>query len=153
MQQPLWEQARSILFFAPLADELDIWPLLECAHVAGKEVALPRFVPETGDYVACTLQDLQRDVRAGHFQIREPVEHCAKLPLKRLDLTLVPGVAFDLLGRRLGRGKGFYDRLLADVCGKTCGVAFDVQIVRQIPVASHDVHVNRILTPTRWIEL
>jgi 5-formyltetrahydrofolate cyclo-ligase len=66
---------------------------------------------------------------------------------------LVPGVAFDLHGRRLGRGKGFYDRLLADVRGKTCGVAFDEQIVREVPVEPHDSDVNCILTPTRWIEL
>ena len=75
------------------------------------------------------------------------------MPLNRLDFVLVPGIAFDLQGRRLGRGKGYYDRLLAEVRGKTCGVAFDEQIVDEIPVEPHDIHVNCILTPTRWIEL
>ena len=69
------------------------------------------------------------------------------------DLILVPGVAFDLHGRRLGRGKGFYDQLLAAVRGTTCGVAFEQQMVREVPVEPHDIHLNSILTPTRWIEL
>ena len=64
-----------------------------------------------------------------------------------------PGVAFDLQGRRLGRGKGFYDRLLADLRGTICGVAFDEQIVSELPVGPTDISVNCILTPTRFIEL
>jgi 5-formyltetrahydrofolate cyclo-ligase len=67
-------------------------------------------------------------------------------------LVLVPGVAFDSHGRRLGRGKGFYDQLLAFVRGTKCGVAFDEQIVPEIPIEPHDVRLNCILTPTRWIE-
>jgi 5-formyltetrahydrofolate cyclo-ligase len=70
-----------------------------------------------------------------------------------LDFILVPGVAFDLSGRRLGRGKGYYDRLLKQTRGTTCGVAFDEQIVGEIPVEPHDLNVNCILTPTRWIEV
>jgi 5-formyltetrahydrofolate cyclo-ligase len=77
----------------------------------------------------------------------------ASAPLNRLDFILVPGVAFDLHGRRLGRGRGFYDQLLANVRGRTCGVAFDEQIVRDVPIEPHDVSLNCILTPTRWVEL
>ena len=75
---------------------------------------------------------------------------CEPAPLNRLDLVLVPGVAFDAQGRRLGRGKGFYDRLLAKVRGHKCGVAFDVQIVSGLPEEPHDVRVDSILTPSRW---
>jgi 5-formyltetrahydrofolate cyclo-ligase len=152
-QQALWREARSVLFFAPMPEELDVWPLLADTLAAGKVAALPRFMPETKSYIACQVQDLDRDVETGYFGIREPVLPCALTPLNRLDLILVPGVAFDLHGRRLGRGKGYYDQLLAAVRGTTCGVAFDEQIVREIPVEPHDVHLNRILTPTRWIEL
>jgi 5-formyltetrahydrofolate cyclo-ligase len=150
--QPVWRQARSVLLFAPLPDELDVWPLLAAALSGRKTVALPRFDPETNGYVACQVQNLVSDVKIGHFGIREPGGHCPQIALNRLDFILVPGVAFDLQGRRLGRGKGFFDRLLAAARGTTCGVAFDEQIVREIPVAPHDVRVNRILTPTRWIE-
>ncbi len=180
-RQPLWNSASRILFYAPLAEELDVWPLFEDAVRAGKEAYLPRFFadadekplkrfqgrPEAADtplkrgvndrggygYVACAVKDLTKQLKKGRFGIREPIESCPEIALNRLDFVLVPGIAFDLQGRRLGRGKGYYDRLLAEVRGKTCGVAFDEQIVEQLPVEPHDIHVNCILTPTRWIEL
>jgi 5-formyltetrahydrofolate cyclo-ligase len=151
--QPRWQRARSVLFFAPLPEELDVWPLLVEALAAGKTVCLPRFAAEKNHYIACQVENPATDLKPGQFGIREPVEGCAPIPLKRLDLILVPGIAYDLHGRRLGRGKGFYDRLLAGVRGTTCGVAFDLQIVRELPVEPHDAHVDCILTPTRWLEL
>jgi 5-formyltetrahydrofolate cyclo-ligase len=151
--QRIWRDARSILFYAPMAPELDVWPLLREARTAGKVTALPQYDAEEGRYVACSLQDPLTEVHTGRFGIREPVSGCPQIELNRLDLVLVPGVAFDLHGRRLGRGKGHYDQLLCVVRGKTCGVAFDEQIVREVPVEPHDVLLNCILTPTRWIEL
>ena len=151
-RQPLYQQANTILFFAPLPDEIDVWPLVMAAQGAGKTIALPRFVPETGSYAACRVSRLETDLQTGRFGIREPAAHCADWGLNRLDLILVPGVAFDLLGHRLGRGKGFYDRLLETLDGTTCGVAFDAQVFHEIPVAPHDVRVNCILTPARWIK-
>ena len=151
-KQPIWERAKTIFFYAPLPEELDIWPLLRDSVAAGKTVSLPRFDEATQRYVACQVEDLARDLGDGQFGIREPEGHCVAVPPNRLDLILVPGVAFDLHGRRLGRGKGFYDQLLASVRGTTCGVAFDEQIVEAVPVEPHDVHLNCILTPTRWIE-
>lgn len=152
-KQRVWQEARSILFFAPTAEEVNVWPLLERGLEEGKVVALPRYVDERAGYKACQVQDPARELEAGKFSIREPILQCPEVPLKRLDLILVPGVGFDLHGRRLGRGKGFYDQMLATVRGTTCGVAFDEQIVREVPVEPHDIHLNCILTPTRWIEL
>jgi len=150
--QTVWKKAALIFFYAPLPEELDIWPLLSHSLAAGKTVALPRFDPTTQRYVACQIQDIARDLSAGRYGIREPGGHCVAVPPNRLDLVLVPGVAFDLQGRRLGRGKGFYDQMLASVRGTTCGVGFDEQIVETIPVEPHDVPLNCILTPSRWIE-
>ncbi len=149
--QPLWQTAQKVLFFAPLPGELDVWPLLAEALSAGKQVALPRFVAEDNAYEVCQIQDPKLDLQVGHFGIREPASRCAQLPSTRLDLILVPGVAFDLQGRRLGRGKGYYDQLLTIWRGTTCGVAFDEQIVESIPVAPHDVYLDCILTPTHWV--
>ena len=151
-QQAAWKRASLIFFYAPLPEEMDIWPLLGDAIAAGKTAALPRFDEATQRYVACQIQDVAIDLSEGQFGIREPRGHCIAVPPNRLDLILVPGVAFDSHGRRLGRGKGFYDQLLASVRGTTCGVAFDEQIVEAVPVESHDVHLNCILTPTRWME-
>lgn len=149
-QQAVWQKAQSILFYAPLPEEPDIWQLLLDALAAGKTVLLPRFSPEQKSYLACHIKDAVKDIQKGQFGIREPGDACAKISLNRLDLILVPGIAFDLDGHRLGRGKGFYDQLLAVIHGPTCGVAFDQQIVSRIPVEPHDICLSSILTPTRW---
>jgi 5-formyltetrahydrofolate cyclo-ligase len=150
--QAHWQTARAVLLFAPMPEELDVWPLLIEALSAGKQVALPRFVAETRTYEARLIRDPNTDLKVGHFGIREPASHCARLPSNQLDLILVPGVAFDLECHRLGRGRGYYDQLLGVIRGRTCGVAFENQVVDHIPVEPHDVRLECLLTPTRWIE-
>jgi 5-formyltetrahydrofolate cyclo-ligase len=151
-QVKIFAEAKTILFFAPLLREIDIWPMLSDSLAAGKTTTLPRFDSATNRYVACQIKNPTTDIGTGKFGIREPNKLCDIVSLNRLDFILVPGIAFDLHGRRLGRGKGFYDQLLADLRGTTCGVAFDEQIVTEIPVEPHDVRLHCILTPTRWIE-
>lgn len=148
--QQVWLQAEAILFYAARKDELDLVPLVETALRAGRRVLFPRYIAEVDAYAPCEITDPSRDLLPGHYSIPEPVPHCRPGALKPLDLLLIPGVAFDLVGRRLGRGKGYYDKLLATLSGVRCGVGFDEQIVSDIPVASHDAHLNCILTPTRW---
>jgi 5-formyltetrahydrofolate cyclo-ligase len=151
-RQGIWKSAGSILFFAPLPAEPDIWPLLEEALLAGRMVALPRYSSQSRGYVACLVQNARAELQSGQLGIREPGDSCPEIALNRLDLVLVPGVAFDARGGRLGRGKGYYDRLLSGVSGTKCGVAFDEQMVDAVPVGPMDVCVNCILTPTRWME-
>ncbi|EEF60396.1 5-formyltetrahydrofolate cyclo-ligase [Pedosphaera parvula] len=149
-QQEIWKQAQSILFYAPLPDEPDIWKLVEDSIATGKTVLLPRFHPEQNQYVACHIKNIPRDLSTGQYGVREPNEFCSTISLNHLDLILVPGVAFDFAGHRLGRGKGFYDQLLEVLHGTTCGVAFDQQILDKVPVEPHDIRLSCILTPTRW---
>jgi 5-formyltetrahydrofolate cyclo-ligase len=151
-RQRVWREAGAILFYAALADELDLRPLLEQALAEGRSVALPRFVPATGLYEACQIGDFARDCAPGKLGIAEPGAGCPAFPLNRLDLALVPGVGFDAAGHRLGRGRGYYDRLLAGVTGTRCGVAFDEQMAEEIPAEAHDIVLNCIITPTQWME-
>ena len=153
VEQPAWRNARAVLLFAPLPDEPNVRPLLHAALDAGKLTALPRFSIATDSYEAAVIGNPEKDLVEGKFGVLEPAAVCRVAELKRLDLVLVPGVAFDWQGHRLGRGKGFYDRLLVGVSGKTCGVAFDQQLVAAIPVEPHDVRLNCILTPSHWLEL
>jgi 5-formyltetrahydrofolate cyclo-ligase len=150
-QSPVWSRAKRVLCFAPLSDEPDILPLIEEALLMKFTVALPRFDAKSGWYEAALLSGLAGCER-GAFGALEPDGGCPVIPLNQLDLVLVPAVAFDFAGRRLGRGKGFYDRLLAEVRGHTCGVCFDEQIVAELPEEPHDVRVNSIVTPTRWLD-
>ena len=150
-RQSIWQQAQSVLFYAPLAAELDIWPLLAQALAEGKTTALPRFSKETDAYLACAIQNIDKDIFPGHLGVREPSTNCRTVALV-LDLILVPGVAFDRQGGRVGRGKGFYDQLLSVAQGTTCGVAFEEQILPEVPVEPHDVRLDYLLTPTRWFQ-
>jgi len=149
--QSFFQSAATILFFAPLPDEVDVWPLLQETLAAGKIAALPHFDAAAQNYGARRVQNLQDEIVAGQFWVREPKSSCAKIPPGNFDLVIIPGVAFDLRGNRLGRGKGFYDQLLAGVRGVKCGIAFDEQIVKEVPAGKSDVGVDFILTPTRCV--
>jgi 5-formyltetrahydrofolate cyclo-ligase len=152
LQQSIWRNARAILFYSPLKDELDLSPLWKVAWAERRIVTLPRFCPVENQYVVCRLENSSHSLLRGQFGIVEPAPDSPSFPLNQLDLVFVPGVAFDLNGRRLGRGKGFYDRLLRPICGIRCGVAFDQQIQLEVPAEPHDIHLNCILTPTRWLD-
>ena len=71
--------------------------------------------------------------------------------LDRFDLILVPGLAFDKSGARLGRGRGFYDRFLAGITGFRVGVCFDWQLVESVPVEAHDIRMDAVVTPSQII--
>ena len=141
--------ARTILFFAPLPDELDVWPLLELSIALGTNCALPFFDEEKKIYGARVITKPAADMVIGKFGVREPAATCAEIPLNQFDLVLVPGMAFDAEGNRLGRGRGFYDRLLEKVSGVKVGVCLDLQLVEKIPMEPHDAPVNFIVTPAR----
>ncbi len=143
--------ARTILFFAPLPDELDVWPVLELSLALGVNCALPFFDAEKKSYGARRLTNPTTEISAGKFGVREPAAGCAEIPLDQFDLVLVPGMAFDLSGNRLGRGRGFYDRLLEKVSGIKCGVGYDFQLLEKLPVEPHDTAVDFVLTPSRCV--
>lgn len=149
--EPQLQSARTILFFAPLPVEPDVWPLLEKLLPTKKICALPAFNSTAQTYSARQVQNSTTDIVAGKFGIREPSAGCPEISLNALDLILVPGIAFDWRGHRLGRGRGFYDRLLAKANGVKCGVAFDAQMVKVIPAEIHDIRMDFIVTPTRCL--
>jgi 5-formyltetrahydrofolate cyclo-ligase len=141
--QPIWQAARSVLLFAPTATEPDIWPL----RMDGKRVSLPSFNEQLGQYEARDILR-QDDLVPGQFGILEPAATGPLTALSTLDLVLAPGIAFALNGGRLGRGKGYYDRLLAQVKAIKIGVCFDWQMLPRIPRDGHDVVMDHIVTPT-----
>ena len=149
--EPQLQSAHAILFFAPRPDELDVWPLLEKLLPAKKICALPAFDPAAQSYSSRRVLNLETDIATGKFGISEPLPECETIPLNQFDLVLVPGLAFDPGGNRLGRGRGFYDRILAAASGVKCGVAYDFQLLEKVPVEPHDAPVNFIFTPTRCV--
>ncbi len=146
LASPDWQAARRVLLFVPLPDEIDLSGLIPAGLAAGKQVALPSFHPETGLYVAREIRDATGDLVPGRFQIPEPGLHCRTLPVSELDYLLVPGLAFDAAGGRLGRGKGFYDRLLSLATGRIWGVGFVEQVGPAVPAEPHDRRLHGMIT-------
>ena len=146
-----WRQARTVMLFIPLANEINILPLVIEALAHYKVVLLPRFDPAKDNYHPAQVINLSTDLVRGPFGVTEPGPDCPAHPLKPLDVTVVPGLAFDRVGRRLGRGKGHYDRLLADAGGQFWAVGFESQLLPELPVEPHDVVLNCIVTPAHWV--
>ena len=139
--------AKTVMLFLPMKDEVDTWSLVRDALDAGKRVAAPRVSSKDGAMHALRICDVARDVAPGAWGIPEPVGG-APIPSCEIDLILVPGVAFDRNGRRLGRGAGFYDRFLGaeGVGAFRCAVAFACQIMQTVPTDAHDLPVDCVVT-------
>lgn len=143
-----WRVARTVLLFSPLRDEPDLWPLVDEALASGRQVALPVFDSASGTYAARQIVHPERDLVPGRFGVREPGPDCLPVPLAALDLIVVPGLAFTKEGWRLGRGGGFYDRLLKASPAVRCGVGRDEQLIVRLPTEPHDAQLDFVLTPS-----
>ena len=134
---PFFSDCACVAAFCPLGAEPDLLPALE-----GKRLFLPRFVEEQQAYELVEISDLQNDLVIGRSKILEP-----RPELERADwefvrnevLFLVPAVAYDRRGVRLGRGGGFYDRMIAEYPGRKVGVFYQSQYSEEVlPSAEHD---------------
>lgn len=150
---PSFVAARTVLLTLAYGSEWDTLPLLNAALAAGKTVVLPRVDLATRMLELRSILDPVADVEYGHRDIREPMLRCPLLQPTAIDWVLVPGVAFDLTGRRLGYGGGYYDRLLPLLVPDTPLVAgaFDLQLVSNVPVGTHDLAVQLIVTESTTI--
>lgn len=149
--RPEWQAARSVLGYVARPDELDLEPVWIELVARGGRLALPRWDPATGAYQAAWVPDPAKDLRPGRYGIAEPAPACPPAHLNQLDLLLVPGLCFAPNGRRLGRGQGYFDRLLAAEHGPAWGVAWDEQIREDLPAGPEDQQVDGLVTPTRWL--
>ncbi len=151
--RPDFQRAHAVLLTLAFGSEWDTTPLVDAALGQSKTVALPRVNPATRTLDLCAVADVLRDVAPGYRGIREPLLHCPLVDPAAIDWVLVPGLAFDLEGRRLGYGGGFYDRLLPTLAPGVPRVAaaFEVQIVDRVPASRHDLAVDAIVTELRTL--
>lgn len=129
----------------PLADEVNIAPLF---RIPGKTFFIPAFDETSGRY---RMARLTTELKKGRFGIQEPVEPVFAAA-NELDLIIVPGVAFDRAGRRIGRGGGFYDRLLPQYRAVRAGICFDFQCLPDIPAEQHDIQMDFLVTETKILK-
>jgi 5-formyltetrahydrofolate cyclo-ligase len=148
---PSFTAAHCILLTLPFRSEWDTRPLIAAAQASGKVVALPRVDGDTRMLDLHAVRDVARDTAPGYRGIHEPAIGLPRVERADIDWVLVPGVAFDVAGRRLGYGGGYYDRLLALLSPQAPRVAgaFDLQVVAAAPAAPHDLIVDVIATETR----
>ena len=134
---------RMLMAYWPLNDEVDVRQLLDVLVAQGVTVLLPRVVSETAMELRCYTG--RTDLAVGAFGIMEPVGEVF-VDYAAIDIALVPGMAFDAQGRRLGRGRGYYDRFLATLPSiYKIGVCFDFQKVEEVPSDEHDVAVDSVV--------
>ncbi len=151
LARPDFLSARAVLLTLPFGSEWDTLALVRAAIAAGKTVAMPRVDKVSRMLALHAIVDPVRDVATGFRDIPEPLPACPALSRDAIDFVLVPGVAFDRNGRRIGYGGGYYDRLLPLLSPRAVRVAgaFEVQIVDRVPDAPHDVAVDAIVTESR----
>lgn len=139
--------ADRVLFFSSLSDEPDTCAMIQDALKRGKKVYLPA-VEKDAQLHLYPVRSWPRDARQGAFGIAEPQRRKrARADLSEMQLAFIPGLAFDRKGRRLGRGQGFYDRLLKDRGEALCvGVGFQEHLVRSVPSSRRDRRVQAIIT-------
>ena len=145
----------TVLLTLPFGSEWDTRALLEAALARAKMVALPRVNLATRMLDICAITRLEHDAAPGYHGIPEPCAHCSLLDVATIDWALVPGVAFDRDGHRIGYGGGYYDRLLPLLRADAHRVAgaFELQLVERVPAASHDVTVEAVVTEAGSISI
>jgi 5-formyltetrahydrofolate cyclo-ligase len=143
---PQFRKAKGVGAFASTPGEINTFPLLEGILSAGKRLYLPRVVKGKTHFDFYPVSDL-KNLEPGAFGILEPTGH-KPAAWDELDTVLVPGLAFDFKGDRLGFGKGYYDRVLPLLKKSTLiiGVAYSFQIVDKVPVSTEDVPVKALLS-------
>jgi 5-formyltetrahydrofolate cyclo-ligase len=151
---PWYQQARVVLGYMAFDNEVLTDELLRQAIASQKQVILPLVQADRQRLALYAIQDVERDVAPGYRGILEPQPTRARpVALKSLELAIVPGVAFDTAGGRLGFGMGFYDRLLSQLhqAIPKVGMAFEFQVVPQLPRQAHDIRLDAIVTERRVI--
>ena len=145
---PEFKSARAILFFVSFRSEVETVPMIRRVLDEGKRVALPKVKGKGLELFE--INNFDKDVSPGAWGILEPCE-IAPAKLDDMDIIIVPGAAFDERGNRLGYGAGFYDKLLFEFKKPTVAIAFEQQIVQNVPADLHDVPVQKIVTEKRII--
>ncbi|MDP3938541.1 MAG: 5-formyltetrahydrofolate cyclo-ligase [Deltaproteobacteria bacterium] len=146
---PVWTRAKVVALYAPIRGEADLLPLVELARAEGKRVVFPR-----ARAAARALEFLEIEsagqLHPGAYGVPEPPDEAGRrVPFPAVELLVLPGLAFDPEGRRLGFGGGYYDRLLAEGGPITIGIAFEMQMRTRLPDEAHDRGVEIVVTEAR----
>lgn len=152
IETPEFKQARTVMVYHSDPSEVSTHELVLACLGEGKRVSLPRTPRGTRTMQVREILDVSRDLERSRFgTFKEPLGNLPTIAPEQLDLVVVPGRVFDLHGNRLGRGAGYYDRFFArkEVHAIAASLAFDCQLVAEVPHEAHDRPMHIIVTETR----
>jgi 5-formyltetrahydrofolate cyclo-ligase len=147
-------ESRIVLLYTAAPGEVDTGAIIQRSFLYGKIIVLPAFDPNTHRTRLYKVDSLEKDLVPGPRGNLEPnPKRCKTVPLDCLDIAVVPGLAMDEKGGRIGLGKGNYDRLIPElpITTRKVGLIFEMQILSAIPMESHDKHVDIVITDGRII--
>jgi len=147
-------ESRIVLLYVNGEYEVQTEKIIKRSYNYNKIVVLPAFDPEKFEMNLMKVDHFAKELVPGPRNVLEPdPNQCKPVPMERIDIAIIPGLAFDEKGGRIGSGRGYYDRLIPKLAITTRKVAltFEEQIVPQIPMESHDKHVDIIITDQRII--
>jgi 5-formyltetrahydrofolate cyclo-ligase len=147
-------EARIVLLYTPATNEVDTTEIIKRSTLYSKIIVLPAYDPETHKMSLLKIDDPAKDLVQGPRGNLEPnAARCKVVPLDCLDIAIIPGLAMDEKGGRIGMGQGYYDRLIPDlpITTRKVGLVFEDQIVPLVPLESHDKHVDIVVTEKRVI--
>ena len=147
-------EAKVVLLYMHTNGEVVTNDIIKRCFESNKIVALPAFDTAKHTMQLMRVDNLDSDLKPGPRGVPEPDPECCKIvPIDCIDIAIIPGVAFDEKGGRIGSGKGYYDRLIPklSITTRKVALALESQIIQQVPVESHDKHVDIVITEKRII--
>ena len=147
-------ESKIVMLYVNAENEVGTESIVRRTYDFNKIVVLPAFDPANGTMKLMKVDNPDKDLIVGPRGILEPnPAKCKVVPLDCIDIAIVPGVAMDEKGGRIGSGDGYYDRIIPDLPMTTrkVGLVFEGQLVPQVPMESHDKHVDIIITEKRVI--
>jgi 5-formyltetrahydrofolate cyclo-ligase len=150
MEEDLFLDAGGIHVYLPIGSEVDIRPLIDMAWEMGKEVGMMRVMEDGGTCQYAITPETEYQTASTKMKILEPVT-AEPFDMNKCDLVIVPVVAIDEDCNRLGYGRGYYDQFLTHYPRPTIGVAFEAQVVPQLPVDEGDIKLDMAYTEQRMI--
>jgi len=152
IDMPAYQLARCIACYVSIKNEVDTRVVIQNAIGSGKQVGVP-VTREDGDMDFQAIAGLS-DLRLVHYGLREPVPDSQKVLLPHtIDVILIPGIAFDRVGHRIGSGGGYYDRFLVRTEAVRIGLSYSFQIIDRVPAEPHDVKMDLIITEDEVIKI
>lgn len=150
---PVLKDCKSVMIFLSFGSEVNTDYIIEMLWKQGKKVFVPLCKPETRELEIFSITTFA-DVEPGYFGIREPKKNL-RPPVSKdaIDMVMVPAVAFDRRGFRVGYGGGFYDRFLAGMNVPKLGLAFSCQLIKEVPVGEYDQTVCGVVTENGYIKM